>query len=497
MQLPFITAIDCLAISSFLYLLIAFRDHRRRRGLPYPPGPPLLPIIGNLLDVPKESPWAKYADISNKYGDIFCLRVFGQVVVVLNSLSAIKDLLEKRGEVYADRPIFPIVEILEMDWLLPLTTKSESWREGRRLLDRSLRPGGTTSYRHMMEEKTRTFLAKLLETPKHFRDHVGLHPGRLVMSLTYGYDLKDNDDIIAAPIQAVEIMSRLLLPGAAWVNHLPFLRHIPSWVPWFSYEPLARIGRKLAQRMKNEPIDFVKNAMHEGTAIPSLASNYLQEIECLDLPERQRQEEIIKRTLGSIFAGGSDTTVSSMTSLFLALVLYPEVKKRAQAELDSVVGRDRLPTFGDRPHLPYIDAMCKELMRWQLVTPMDAKSMVQGIPHALAEDDVYRGFFIPKGSIIVANAWAILHDPESYPDPEAFKPERFLNEDGTVRDDPAISLAFGVGKRICPGRHFADATLFIVASSVVSVFDVTKAKDENGHEIPVEIVMSIRSGIVM
>ena len=84
-----------------------------------------------------------------------------------------------------------------------------------------------------------------------------------------------------------------------------------------------------------------------------------------------------------------------------------------------------------------------------------------------------------------------------YPDPEAFKPERFLSEDGTVRDDPTMSLAFGAGKRICPGRHFVDATLFIVASSVLSVLDVTKAKDENGHEIPVEVVMSIRSGVVM
>jgi len=87
---------------------------------------------------------------------------------------------------------------------------------------------------------------------------------------------------------------------------------------------------------------------------------------------------------------------------------------------------------------------------------------------------------------MVANAWAILHDPELYPEPEKFKPERFLNKDGTVREDPAISLAFGIGKRICPGRHFVDAAIFTVTSSVLSVFDVTKAKDENGKEISVE-----------
>jgi hypothetical protein len=99
------------------------------------------------------------------------------------------------------------------------------------------------------------------------------------MSLTYGYDLKDEDDMIAAPMQAIEILSRVVLPGAVLVNYIPFctflpvtqcvhvhskicsVRYIPSWVPWFSYEPLAQIGKKLSKRIMNEPIDFVKNAM--------------------------------------------------------------------------------------------------------------------------------------------------------------------------------------------------------------------------------------------
>jgi len=82
----------------------------------------------------------------------------------------------------------------------------------------------------------------------------------------------------------------------------------------------------------------------------------------------------------------------------------------------------------------------------------------------------------------MVNAWAIL---QLYPEPEAFKPERFLNEDGSSRDDPTISLAFGAGGRICPGRHFVDVELFVVAASVLSVFNVTKAKDKNENEIPV------------
>ena len=92
---------------------------------------------------------------------------------------------------------------------------------------------------------------------------------------------------------------------------------------------------------------------------------------------------------------------------------------------------------------------------------------------------------------------AILHDPEEYPEPDEFKPERFLNEDGTVRDDPTLSLVFGVGKRICPGRHFVYATIYIATSSVLSVFNVTKAKDENGNEIPVKVAIAPDRGSVM
>ena len=93
---------------------------------------------------------------------------------------------------------------------------------------------------------------------------------------------------------------------------------------------------------------------------------------------------------------------------------------------------------------------------------------------------------------------AVLHDPELYPDPEAFKPERFLNEDGTFRDDPVITLAFGAGRRICPGRHFVAATLFVVAASVLSVFNVRRATDKDGKEIPVPASATpIPSQIVM
>ncbi|KAH9174412.1 cytochrome P450 [Lactarius sanguifluus] len=482
MASTFIAAVDIIMASVFLHLLIAFRDHKRRRGLPYPPGPKPWPIIGNLLDSPKQLPWISYTEMSKKHGDILYLQVFGQSVVVLCSPSVIKDLFEKRGDIYSDRPAWPMPEIMDVDWLLAFTRYGEDWRERRKIADRILRPGAMSLYHQRIEENTHAFLSRLFVAPADFRGHVDLSQGQLIMSLMYGYDLKENDEITKAPVQLFRMLSHFVLPGAALVNHFPLLRHIPSWVPWFSYESLARQGRELGQRTMNEPIDFVKRAMRDGTAVSSLAREQLLELESLNGPERQLQEDVIKRVLGSMYEARYQAA-STTTSLFVALTLYPEVQRRAQAQIDSVVSRDRLPTFEDRSRLPYIEAICKELLRWQMVAPM-------GFPHASTEDGVYRGFFIPKGSTMIVNSWfprGILHNPELYPDPETFNPERFLNDDGTFRDDPMISLAFGGGKRICPARHLVDMSLFMVAASVLSVFNVTKAKDENGYEIPVTI----------
>ena len=207
------------------------------------------------------------------------------------------------------------------------------------------------------------------------------------------------------------------------------------------------------------------------------------------------------------------------------MLLHPDIAKKAQRELDVVTGRDRLPTLEDRLRLPFVDAVCKEALRWQPVLPlgmptdelpreMSERLLHAAVPHAATEDDIYNGFLIPKGlysfCLVIAITLtdvtvltrrdsntefmvkpvfspcfsraastsffsrAILRDPTTYPDPAVFRPERFLDPDGNLHDDPTLVSGFGYGKRICPGRHLAEATLFIVAASVLSVFDIER-----------------------
>ncbi|KAI0064183.1 cytochrome P450 [Artomyces pyxidatus] len=165
----------------------------------------------------------------------------------------------------------------------------------------------------------------------------------------------------------------------------------------------------------------------------------------------------------------------------LAFVFYPSAQKRAQAELDRVVGRGRLPTFEDQPLLPYVSAVCRELLRWHVIVPLS-------IAHSPTKDDIYDRMFIPKGTPMLMNAWAILHGPEVYPasDPEGFKPERFLTTEGALNDDD-VQGAFGLRRRSCVRLHFANSMLWIMVASVLATFDVTKTKDGRGNEIPVDV----------
>jgi cytochrome P450 len=188
-------------------------------------------------------------------------------------------------------------------------------------------------------------------------------------------------------------------------------------------------------------------------------------------------EEAIKWTAVSLYAAGSDSTVAIIESVILALLIYPEVVKRAQEEIDRVVGSDRLPTFEDRANMPYLDGIVREAWRWNPVGPM-------GLAHKSEEDILHGEYLIPKGSYLLPSLWWFLHDPKDYSEPEVFKPERYmapLNE-----PDPG-DLAFGYGRRSCAGRFFADSSVYITIAQVLAVFNIRKATDAHRKEIPVKL----------
>jgi len=226
--------------------------------------------------------------------------------------------------------------------------------------------------------------------------------------------------------------------------------------------------------MVQKPYQFVKDQMAAGIAPQSFVSNLLE-----GRTLSAEEEHIVKWSSASLYSGGADTTVSAIYSLFLALTLFPDVQKKAQAEIDAVIGSDRLPNFTDRDSLPYLEALAKEVLRWNVVVPL-------AVPHRVTEDDVHEGYYIPKGTLVIPNVWFMLHDPRTYSEPNEFRPERFLARDGKEPETDPRTICFGFGRRICPGLHLADASVWISVAMSLAVFDVSKII-ENGVEVTPEI----------
>jgi cytochrome P450 len=196
-----------------------------------------------------------------------------------------------------------------------------------------------------------------------------------------------------------------------------------------------------------------------------------------------------------VSGAGAETTTGSMYWWMLAMVAFPETQKRAQAELDTVVGRNRIPSFSDLPSLPYLRAMVKEVLRWRSVLPV-------GIPHCSTEDDWYEGMFIPKGTMCLVNVEVCNHDPAIYGDDATlFDPARHLKSDGTLAPSPPDTqdeghVVYGFGKRTCAGKHVANNTMFIAFAVILWAMEIKPDKDEDGKDIPVDVDGYLDSGMV-
>ncbi|KAI0264199.1 cytochrome P450 [Gloeopeniophorella convolvens] len=456
------SVVDALAIILFSYILWALHDHRKRRGLPYPPGPRGWPIIGNLFDIPKKDSYIKYTEVAKQYGEITSFRVFGKRIVVVNSTKIAKDLFERRGDIYSDRPGLPIREMMGWGTFVPSARYTEAWRQGRRILERGMRPAALVDHRPTQQKQIADLLGRILLRPSEVASHM---QAKLIMDMAYGYEVQDIGDELVAASRAMNALSAVTaLPGALLINYLPILRHVPEWLPWLSYKPIARQGYDLWQAVANAPIQVVKHNM-----VHLLYSVCVKSVILIS-----SAIEGGNSTPGR--SAGVDTALTAMMNCILALLLHPDAQKKAQAELDGVTGRTRLPNLDDRPRLPFVDAFCKEVLRWWTVTPL-------AVPHRTTRDDVYEGLFIPSGALVLGNTWGMLRDPLVYPEPDTFKPKRFLNADGSLRDDCALSIVFGYGKRICPGRHQLDTTLFAMVASLLAVFDIKKKLDAEGREV--------------
>ncbi|KAI0657602.1 cytochrome P450 [Cubamyces menziesii] len=466
---------------------------RRRRGLSLPPGPRRWPLVGNLFNAPSPwKPWLGYRKLSSEFGDVVYLEMLGRPMVILGSPEVMIEFLERRSAVTSDRP-----ESALMAMYVPYSDfkgfgqKNNFgfmrygllWRRLRRNFWQHFHSNAMPSSHPMQEFFTCKALARFLDLSADTKAVIRYAFGGTILKFVYGVEVEnEGDPRIAELEEANDVIRAITTPMQFAPEALPFVGYLPTWTPFLG-KLITRLSKSRAahEHITTEQYYLAKARAEAGEDDTSMVFKLLAAASKLQAP----QEEDYCLPVAAIAAeAGADTMSSTAEGLFLAMSLYPEVQEKARAELSTVVGPDRMPGLKDRKSLVYVNAIVKEALRWHNVTPI-------GVLHTTTADEVLRGHFIPSGTMIAPNIWACMHNPDIYPEPDTFNPERFIR-DGKLRNDilDPMSIVFGFGRRKCPGRHFADAMLYIIVASLLHVFDVRPPLDEDGSPIKIELQQS-------
>ncbi|KAI0151250.1 cytochrome P450 [Pestalotiopsis sp. NC0098] len=469
-------AVYPILFAGFLVLLYRLSQvGRRPKGLP--PGPPTIPILGNIHQIPKQYQHLQFEKWAREYGPIYSVILGTKVMIVLSSDQAIKDLLDKRSNIYSSRPEMYLGQIVSGGYRMLLMEYGPTWRMLRGIVHNSLNIKASRTYVTYQDLENKAMLMGFLEKPDDFIPHIRRFTNSLTMQMIYGIRTVSIDDPKMNQLyHGFEKFSEVLAStSAALTDVFPLLRHLPD-----ALLPMRRYAHALHKEelalWMGHWLGF-KDRLRAGQAKPCF---------CVDLVKAQEEtgisDPMASYVSNSLLEAGSDTTAATLVGFVQALLLFPEVAAAGRAEIDRVCG-DRIPDLNDLSDLPYVRGCMKESLRWM---PTD----VLGVPHAAIQDDEYMGYKIPRGAGVMWNVWAVANDPARHPDPRRFDPTRWAgdaqtsaqaatNADASRRDH----FVFGAGRRLCQGMHIADRSLFLAISRLLWAFDFRRAVGGDGQEI--------------
>ncbi|KAK7028945.1 hypothetical protein VNI00_014785 [Paramarasmius palmivorus] len=478
---------------------IANRAQRiaRRRRLPLPPGPRGYPIIGNITQLDTERHWHTFVQWKKEYGrfavpplpftynrawkltvspgDIVHFRLFNQSVILLNTAKATGDLLDRRASNYSERPRLPVLEHLTggMENNIISANHGPMWRSQRRAAHNALNMRVIKGYYPIQMREAVQLALDMLDSPNNWMKHT--HRFASIESASVIYNDPSHGQALSVLTDFLDTIAEVSGPGKYLANHIHLFEHVPEC--FANWKKMTREKYELFSEKFLFCFKEIKGAVLRKEEIgPSFCATMSETHDQHGLNETQAAW-----LAAVLYSAGYETTANALGWLLLAMASFPEVQQKVQAELDSVIGRTRIPTLDDMVNLPYYRAVVKEVLRWRPPVPF-------GVFHGSKEDDVYEGYYIPKGSAIVGNILAIDHEEMLYgPNPNHFIPERFLNPDGTHKPSPADTkeeghFSFGFGRRICPGRHLANNALLSFAV-VLWAMIIEPGSDADGGKV--------------
>ncbi|KAG2125139.1 cytochrome P450 [Suillus clintonianus] len=450
------------------------RAYRPKSGLPLPPSPPTWKLGGHVM--PPRHSFLTIAEWVEEHGPLITIRSKLEKIVIVGGYKAAVDIMENQGKLTADRPrMVAAGEIFLGGMGIGFAHWGERFRRMRRALHTHLQPKAAEAYEPFQMSHMKNTVLAILDDPHNFQDHVLTYAAAVILQVAYGKTTSTsvNDSALVEIRRFVKVGSAIIVrPGAYLVDTIPWLKYIP----WYGRD--LREGFERSKKLNLDQLNQVRKQMESGVAMgPSFAKHILENNHGLSETE-------MAFLGGSFFSAGSETTSSAILTVFMAAACFPEEQAKVQAELDAVIGRHRAPTFADRESLPCLQAFISEALRWRPPLPNGA------VAHRTTHDVIWathqENYCIPAGTTVYGNHWSISRDSDAYPEPDAFKPQRWINDQGGLRDDLKF-FPYGFGRRVCPGQHVANRSIFINTLLTLWAFyltlDPTKPLDDMGFMI--------------
>ncbi|KAM7193238.1 putative cytochrome P450 E-class, group I [Rhypophila sp. PSN 637] len=460
-----------------------------------PPGPFPWPIIGNTFSLPQNKPWIHFEALSKKYKTPLITFWIGRNPTLwINDAWAAQEIFEKKAQIYASRPRMVVFGELGSGQSSLVTmrllnnTDREHWRIHRKLMHIGVGVQSVRGYRAIQNNESKIVALDFLRAPDEYVKHLERYATSVVSIIAFGRRVASyNDPIITEVIALMQLAADLNVPGKSFpmlLETFPILAKFPRFMPWFKGLGVRRQkggGHFFFQTLAEEACQqYDAKSPSEQASMPTPYAKILAtEAQKYNLPDAE-----LSSLTGNLFGAGADTSSSTLVAFVLACVAFPDAMRKAQQELDRVIGPDRSPHWDDAPNLPYINAFVKEVLRWRSV------AIIGGQPHSPTQDDYYNGWYIPKGCWIQGNVWAIHHHEREFPDPDRFYPDRYLEGDEYKRPFPGERgyMTFGWGRRVCSGQALAEQGTWVTVARLLWGFEFKKAVDEKtGKEIDVDI----------
>ncbi|EHK50945.1 hypothetical protein TRIATDRAFT_269658 [Trichoderma atroviride IMI 206040] len=445
-----------ITLVSFAIYHQLFRSSKKKN---LPPGPKGLSIIGNVLDLPPKGTLdhVHWKSVTDKYGPIASITILGRHLIFIADKQDAHEILEKKCSASSGRPAFEFSKYSGFGDIIPIHQQTREFKLHRKLMHKGL---GTkllvSKYADILELHTGLLLQETLKAPEQILRHLEIQANAVMLKILYGYTtsphgddplVKLSDHVVANFFRTCDAFGRL-------VEYLPAIKWLPDGFPGTNFKAEAREHNRNAQVYVEEPYQFARRQMASRKDTKSFVAKLVKEYAAGAGEPNEADEHAIKWSAAGLQVGGSETTVTVTRTFILAAIMFPEIQRKAQEEVDRVTGGTRLPVLADQEEMPFVSAIFAEALRFFPTAPL-------GFPHAF--------------------------------DPFKFDPERFHEP----RNEPSpFWSVFGFGRRICPGRHLADAALFLNIACLVAFFDFSKVVDEQGNVMEPKVELDpVRSAV--